>query len=77
MPKLLHEVIASISEPPVTSFTPEVIRREGIEISEVRLENDDTVQLFLDLVITDSQGYQLCPHVIFKNWQIVSSVWCV
>jgi hypothetical protein len=77
VPTLLREANDSITEPRVTSFTPDVIRREGVEISEVRFESDGTVHLFLDLMITDQHGYELYPQVIFKNWELVSSEWCV
>lgn len=76
-PTLICEANASITEPRVKGFKPEAIRREGVELSEVRFESDGTVQLFLDLMITDSQGYELCPQVIFKNWELVGSEWCV
>ena len=77
MPLLIREANASIPEPPVKDFTPAEIKRDGIELSEVRFESDGTVQFFLDFTISDSHGYDLCPQIIFSDWKICSSVWCV
>ncbi len=74
---LMREANASIPDPPVTNFTPAVIKRDGIELSEVRFESDGTVQFFLNLTITDSNGYDLCPQIVFRDWQIIDSGWCV
>lgn len=77
LPQLLQEASASIPEPLVKDFTPAVITREGVELAEIRFEKDGTVQFFLDFKISEPQGYEMWPVIVFKNWQIVRSEWCV
>lgn len=77
LPQLIREANASIPEPSFKNFTPAVIKRDGLELSEIRFERDGTVELFLDFNITDSAGNDLYPQIIFRDWQIVSSEWCV
>ncbi|MEK6262337.1 MAG: hypothetical protein AABP62_27375 [Planctomycetota bacterium] len=77
MPHLLREAINSIPEPPFDDYSPAVIHRDSAALSQVRFEADGTVQFFLDLEITHSTGYDLCPMITFSGWQIIRSEWTV
>ena len=75
--QLLRVAAESIPVPPIHDYTPPSFNLLDAALSEVRFEADGTVIFFLDVELTEPDGYQLYPMVTFRNWQITEAVWTV
>jgi hypothetical protein len=74
LPELIEQAIASIPPPPPGGDPLFTFDRTKCELDELRLEQDGSMAFFFTPTIV-LDGYQLCPLVIFKGWQITESYW--
>lgn len=78
LPKLITIAIAAVDAPD-PKFFPDVpgytakFTRDELSLAEVRLEPDETFDLFLDSPTGDS--INVWPMVVFRGWHVAESCW--